>query len=167
MILQFGVCVSAQIFRMELEILIGLGFSLTAVTAFDFMQRLTSLFELDDEAEQLSLYLAELALQEASFMMYRPSYIAISAVILALHTTGGAVAPVLLQRISTDWSIFEDEIQACLVEMHRAHTRTHSPSRTLQVSYNKFSSLCGVSQLVPQPKPPLISELLQGHRVPG
>jgi hypothetical protein len=151
---------------MELKILVGLGFSLTAVTAFDFIQRLTSLCDMDTEAEQLSLYLAEIALQEVSFMMYQPSYIATSAVILALYTTGRAVSSVLLRRIFTDWGILEDEIQACLVEMHRAHTRSHSQSRTLHVSYNKFSSpnLGGVSLLVPQTTMPMLSDLLQRHQ---
>uniref|UniRef100_A0A7S0QDZ1 Cyclin N-terminal domain-containing protein n=1 Tax=Cryptomonas curvata TaxID=233186 RepID=A0A7S0QDZ1_9CRYP len=158
-----------EVFRMELKILVGLEFSLTAVTAFDFIQRLTSLCDMDIEAEQLSLYLAEIALQEVSFIMYRPSNIATSAVILALHTTGGAVSSVLLRRIFTDWGIFEDEIQACLIEMHRAHLRSHSPSRTLHVSYNKFSSpnLGGVSLLVPQTAAPELSELLQTHQVSG
>jgi len=73
---------------MEILILNTLNFDLTAATAKVFLRRYLKAASADLTLAFLSSYLAELSLQEYSFIQYPPSLVAAAAVFLALRTLG-------------------------------------------------------------------------------
>ena len=146
-----------QVLRMEAEILRTLSFKLTAVTPFVFLQKIRSLLKMDEDLSQLSLYLAEITIQDLSFTAYPPSHIAFSAVILALQTKSKSAVSETMRSVFLEWGICSDEVQACLLEMHRTHSRIHE--RSLRASYVKFSGpqYGAVSLLKAHPFPPYLT----------
>jgi hypothetical protein len=143
---------------MESTVLNALRFNLTAVTPNCFVRRLTDLLGMSDELKHLSEYLAEITLQEFPFLKFRPSQIAFSAVMLALHTMCKTVMTDLMERIINAWGIRLEEIQPCIRAMHQTHSRIYDKSRTLQASFDKFSHarFTRVSLLPPKSYAPVL-----------
>lgn len=94
---------------------------------------------MNDELKHLSEYLAEITLQELPYLKFRPSQIAFSAVMLALHTLSKTIMTDLMERIVNTWGIRLEDIQPCIRAMHQSHSRIYDKSRTLQASFDKFS----------------------------
>eukprot|EP00960_Hanusia_phi_P064166 765714-Hanusia_phi.AAC.2 len=72
-----------EVLQMEVVILHALKFNLTAVTPYNFLTRLCSLLNHDQQTKHLCEYLTEITIQEFQYLKYRPSVIAASAVCLA------------------------------------------------------------------------------------
>jgi cyclin A len=79
-----------EIIQMETVILAVLEFSLTVVTARTFINRFLRAANADIKITHLAHYLAELTLQDYTFLKYKPSIIAASAVTISLQTFGRA-----------------------------------------------------------------------------
>lgn len=84
---------------METTILNALRFNLTAVTPHTFLRRIVCLLACSEQVKHLSAYLSEITIQEFHFLKYRPSVVAISAIILALYTIDMEPLPDTLRLI--------------------------------------------------------------------
>jgi hypothetical protein len=140
---------------MEADILRVLSYNLTAATPVTFLQRLASQLEMDDELSHLSMYLAEITIQELSYTKYPPSHIAISAAMLAYWTKGQPFISIISPFFKA-WGLSVVQVRPCVLDMHQTHVRIHDQSRSLQASLVKFSTprFQGVSWLQPNPTPP-------------
>ncbi|EKX51001.1 hypothetical protein GUITHDRAFT_85274 [Guillardia theta CCMP2712] len=85
-----------EVLQMEVVILHALKFNLTAVTPHNFLTRLCSLLNHDQQTKHLCEYLTEITIQEFQYLKYRPSVIAASAVCLGMHTVPLALSSLLL-----------------------------------------------------------------------
>mmetsp|Transcript_60849 Transcript_60849/g.144870 ORF Transcript_60849/g.144870 Transcript_60849/m.144870 type:complete len:394 (+) Transcript_60849:79-1260(+) len=142
-----------EVLHMESVVLNALRFSLTAVTPHTFLRRLTSLMCLPDELRHLCEYLCEITIQEYAYIKYRPSRIAVSSVILALHTMGQEILPSLVRRVMESWRIPLEEIVPCCRALHATHMRITDKSRTLQASWEKYSHSRWSRASLVQPNP--------------
>jgi len=77
-----------ELIHMEGQILTLMDFKVNAPTVFTFLQRFQTVGKLDEEAVQLSNYLAELSLLDYSFLKFEPNRTAATAIALSLHTLG-------------------------------------------------------------------------------
>ena len=141
---------------MDSVVLNALRFNLTAVTPYTFVRRVASLMSLREETRHLAEYLAEITIQEYSYLKYKPSQIATSAVCLTLHTMHENMLPPTLMRVLALWQTDMDAIRACCAELHTTHTRIYNKQRTLQASFEKYShsKLSKVSLMPPRSLPP-------------
>ena len=147
---------ASEVLHMEVTVLNALRFNLTAVTPMCFLTRLASLLGFDEQHRHLSQYLAEITIQEYSYLKYKPSQIATSAVCLTLHTMHENMLPPTLLRVLALWQTDMDAIRACCAELHTTHTRIYNKQRTLQASFEKYShsKLSKVSLMPPRSLPP-------------
>jgi hypothetical protein len=90
-----------ELMHMEGQILTLLEFKINAPTTATFLHRFQAIAKIDEEAIQLSNYLAELSLLEYAFLRYEPSKIAASVIALSLHTLGCVPWTPTLQAISS------------------------------------------------------------------
>mmetsp|Transcript_45339 Transcript_45339/g.142642 ORF Transcript_45339/g.142642 Transcript_45339/m.142642 type:complete len:157 (-) Transcript_45339:123-593(-) len=151
-----------EVLQMEVVILHALKFNLTAVTPHNFLTRLCSLLNHDQQTKHLCEYLTEITIQEFQYLKYRPSVIAASAVCLGMHTLRkDSLHPMFLQVLSM-WRIELGELAECVRELHGTHVRIANKTRTLQASSDKFahSKLSRASSIPPQPSLPAMLDHL-------
>lgn len=75
---------SAEVLAMERSILTQLNYDITAPSAFRFVERFGNLARLEEQNQQLSQYLCELALVEYKMLRYAPSLLAAASIYLTL-----------------------------------------------------------------------------------
>mmetsp|Transcript_30069 Transcript_30069/g.58751 ORF Transcript_30069/g.58751 Transcript_30069/m.58751 type:complete len:454 (+) Transcript_30069:127-1488(+) len=147
---------STELLHMETVILNALRFNLTAVTPHTFLRRITSLLAVTEQVRHLCAYLAEITIQEFHFLKYKPSVIALSAVILALHTMDMEVLPDTLRLLLKVWERSLEELTPCIRDIHLVHYKIFDKTRTMQASYEKYSHQrwSRVSLIHPKQTPP-------------
>lgn len=128
-----------QLLHMETVILNALRFNLTAVTPYTFLRRIVSLLASNEQLKHLCSYLAEITIQEFHFLKYRPSVIALSAVILGLHTMDQEPLPDTLRLILKVWDRSIEDLTPCIRDIHMVHCKIFDKSRTMQASYEKYA----------------------------
>ncbi|KAL9260287.1 G2/mitotic-specific cyclin-1-like protein [Drosera capensis] len=136
-----------QILRMEKTILGYLEWELTVPTCYVFLVRYIKASIPDYEMENLVYYLAELALMKYSTLVYSPSMIAASAVLVARHALSRSPAWTETLKVHTGYS--ESQLMECATMLATVHT-TVADSK-LQAVYKKYSKSerAAVAQISP------------------
>ncbi|GAB2267111.1 G2/mitotic-specific cyclin S13-7 [Dionaea muscipula] len=124
-----------QILRMEKIILHHLEWELTVPTCYVFLVRFIKASIPDNEMEKnLVYFLAELSLMQCATIIYCPSMIAASAVLVARHTLSRSPLWTEMLELHTGYS--ESQLMDCakmLVTLHSA-----AAENKLQVVYTKY-----------------------------
>jgi hypothetical protein len=92
-----------EVLDMEVQIINTLSFNLTVPTAYHFLNHFmkAARAEFGSQFKQMCRYYAERTLQEISFVKYKPSMVAASAVSLAIKATNAAWTPKLVEEHTT------------------------------------------------------------------
>lgn len=136
---------------MELAVLNELRYDLTVVTVKDFVGIYLKAADAEAMACMLADYLAELTLQEYSFLRWSPSIVAASAVVLALFTVESKCWSEELFRYVQHQP---RELNECLQEMHKVFQ--NAPRSALQAvrekySHSRFLRVSAQTQAPPRP----------------
>lgn len=114
-----------QVLEMEREVLKTLGFNLSTPTAKTFLLRFLKAAESTpgDKLDCLASFLAELTLLEYSFLPYKPSMVAASAVMLALHTLNRPAWTTTLEHYAVYTT---QDLKPCVLALHQVCARSPS-----------------------------------------
>lgn len=116
-----------QVLEMEREVLKTLGFNLSTPTVKTFLLRFLKAAESTpgDKLDCLASFLAELTLLEYSFLPYKPSMVAASAVMLALHTLNRPAWTTTLEHYAVYTT---QDLKPCVTALHQVFLATSSSS---------------------------------------
>ena len=111
-----------QVLEMEREVLKTLGFNLSTPTVKTFLLRFLKAAESTpgDKLDCLASFLAELTLLEYSFLPYKPSMVAASAVMLALHTLNRPAWTTTLEHYAVYTT---QDLKPCVTALHQVCAR--------------------------------------------
>eukprot|EP00741_Cyanophora_paradoxa_P002442 tig00000076_g2367.t1 len=123
-----------EVLKMETLVLNTLSFELAAATAKAFLKRFAQAARADQTVEMLASYIAELTLQEYSFLKYLPSLVAASAISIAAQTFRLPSWNGTLEHYS---KYKESDLEACMTEMFR-YWKLHT-TQSLQAIREKYS----------------------------
>ena len=128
---------SAELLDMERRILMRLDFHITRPSAYTFFTRAVSLLQEDAVTVHLAQYLLELTLVEYSFLGFKPSLIACTALYLArkLRVRGGQLWPEALEK---QFNYKEMDLQKCGKALFRVWQSAET--YVLQAVRTKFAS---------------------------
>ncbi|KAG7204794.1 hypothetical protein KM043_005201 [Ampulex compressa] len=145
-----------QILRMEHLILRVLSFDLTVPTPLAFLMEYCTSNNLSEKIRYLAMFLCELSLLEVDpYIMFLPSHLAASAVVLARHTLQEEIWPHELE-LSTGYSL--KDLKVCVNCLN--NTFRHAPNFQQQAIQEKYkSSKYGhVALLLPRSTDPFACE---------
>jgi len=128
-----------EIFEMEVFVLNTLKFNLSPPTTKTYLHRYLKAVDADDKVTALASYLSELSLVEYQFINHSPSSIALSSVIVALHTLGRPFSRETLEFYAgyTKESFTKDiQLVSCVRDLHNLFANIHqSPFTAVKDKY--------------------------------
>ena len=132
---------------MEHLVLKVLGFDISAPTSHYFVNHFCKMFNMEDQALHLSLYLAELSLLDgATFLKFPPSLKAASSVVLARHTLGMEAWTDAMAGV-VGYSL--EDLKECVVGLYDIFVAAPElDQKAVQEKYNK-AKFASVAQVTP------------------
>lgn len=139
-----------QVIKMESVILKLLEFRLAVPTVTWFCERFLDVIQSSEKCRNLAHFLTELSLVEIeNYLVFRPSEIAASAIILARSTIGEGLPWPVCARMASQYSL--NDLEPCVSLMFKHYSRKHILPQQAVVEKYKHEKFGAVSLLEPPP----------------